>query len=149
MVLDAAGVHEETRLRGAPQFCRGANRFFGDSRHLRGAARSPLLNVLRDRLEADGVLFDEVVIDPVVLDHEVEDAVEERDIAARLHRKKHVRGACDRRDARIHHDELSTVLARLPDVVCRDRRALGGVRAGDEHDLSIQDWRVPSSARRC
>jgi hypothetical protein len=32
--------------------------------------------VLRDGVEADRVLFDELVIEPVVLDHQVQDAVE-------------------------------------------------------------------------
>ena len=48
-----------------------------------------------------------------------------------LHRQIQIAGAGDRRDARILDDDLRALLARLPDVVGRDRRALGDVRAGD------------------
>ena len=65
------------------------------------------LHVLGDRLEADGVLLDEVVVEPVVLDHQVQDAVEQRDVAARLDRQEQVAGAGDRRDARIDDDDLA------------------------------------------
>ena len=136
MVLDAARVHEEARFRGAPKFRRRANALLRDTRDFRRAARRPLLDVL---VEADGVLLDELVIEPVVLDHEVKDAVEQRHVAAGLHRKEEIRGARDRRDARIDHDDLPAVLARLPDVVRGDRRALRGVRSGDQHDLGVQD----------
>ena len=82
-------------------------------------------------VEADRVLLDELVIEPVVLDHQVQDAVEQRDVAARLDRQEQIAGAGDRRDARIDDDDLRAVLARLPDVVGRDRRALGDVGAAD------------------
>ena len=58
-------------------------------------------------------------------------AGEERRVAARLDRQEQVARARDRRDARVLHDHLRALLARLPDVVRRDRRALGDVRAGD------------------
>ena len=127
-MLDAARVHEEARLRRAPHSAACADRLLRDAGHLGGAPRRPLLHVLGDRFEADRVLLDEVVIEPVVLDHQVQDAVEERDVAARLDRQEEVAGARDRRDARIDDDDLRAVLARLPDVVRRDRRALGDVR---------------------
>src|ERR1051326_1616452 len=139
VVLDAARVHEEARLRRPPQLRRRADRLLRDAGDLGGALRRPLLHVLGDRVEADGVLLDEVVIEPVVLDHQMEDAVEERDVAAGLDREEKVGRARDRRDARVDDDDLAAVLARLPDVVRRDGRALRGIRPGDEHDLGAED----------
>ena len=76
-----------------------------------------------------------VVIEPVVLDHQVQDAGEQRGVAAGLDRQEQVAGAGDRRDARIDDDDLRALLARLPDVVGGDRRALGDVRAADPDHL--------------
>src|SRR5207248_325292 len=42
-------------------------------------------------------------------------------------------------DPRVDDDHLPAVLAGLPDVVRGDRRALRGVRPGDEHDLGLED----------
>ena len=72
-------------------------------------------------------------------DHHVQHAVEDADVAARAHRDEEVGGAGDRRHARIEHDELRAVLARLPEIVGGDRRALGDVRAGDEDHLRLRD----------
>ena len=80
-------------------------------------------------------VVDELVIDPAVLDHQVQHAGEERRVAAGLDRKEQIARARDRRDARVLHDDLRALLARLPDVVGRDRRALGDVRAGDPDHL--------------
>ena len=93
--------------------------------------------MLGDRLEADRVLLNELVIEPIVFDHQVQNAVEERDVAAGLDRQKQIAGAGDRRDARIDDDDLRAVLARLPDVVRGDRRALGDVGAADPDHFAL------------
>ena len=92
VMLDAAGVQQEARRRRAPQLRRLADRALGDARDLGRAPRRPLLDVLGDLLEADGVFLDEGVIEPVVLDHQVEDAVEQGDVAARLDGQEEVAG---------------------------------------------------------
>ena len=89
------------------------------------------LDVLGDLVEADRVLADEVVIEPVVLDHQVQDAVEQGDVAARFDGQEQVAGPRQRRDARIDDDDLGAVLARLPDVMGGDRGAFGDVGAAD------------------
>jgi hypothetical protein len=90
-------------------------------------------------IEAGGVVFDEVVVEPVVLDHQVEDAVEQRDVTPRLDGQKNVGRPGDRRDPRILNDDLAAGLARLPDVIRRDRRALGRVRPGDPDGFGAED----------
>ena len=55
-----------------------------------------------------------------------------------LDRQEQVAGARDRRDARVDDDDLRARLARLPDVVGGDRRALGDVRAGDPDHLGAE-----------
>ena len=55
------------------------------------------------------------------------------------HRDEEIRRAGDRRHPRIEHDQPGAVLPRLPQVVGRDRRALGDVRAGDEDDFRFRD----------
>ena len=92
-------------------------RALGDAGHLGRPRAASSRRRLGDRVEADGVRVDEVVIEPVVLDHQVQDAVEQRDVAAGLDRQEQVAGAGDRRDARIDDDDLRAVLAGLPDVV--------------------------------
>ena len=99
-----------------------------------------------DLLPAGGVRGDEVAVDPAALDHDVQHAVEDADVAARAHRDEQIGSARDRRHARIEHDELRAVLARLPEIVGGDRRALGDVRAGDQNHLRLAecrstDWR--------
>ena len=96
VVLDAAGVHQEAGLARCPT-----------TRPPGGSSRSAMpvtsavrrgvqsLDVLGDLLETDGVRGDEVVIEPVVLDHQVQDAVEQRDVAAGLDRQEQVAGAGD------------------------------------------------------
>ena len=79
------------------------------------------------------------VIEPVVLDHQMQDAVEERGVAARLDRQEQVAGPRDRRDARIDDDDLGALLAGLPDVVGRDRRALGDVGAAHQDHVGAED----------
>ena len=90
--------------------------------------------------------LDERMIEPVVLDHQVQNAVEQRRIASRLDRQEQVAGPRDRRDARIDDDDFRAVLARLPDIVGGDRRALGDVGAADQDrrrrpGCRSKDWR--------
>jgi hypothetical protein len=54
----------------------------------------------------------------------MKNAVEERHVAARLDRQKKIAGASNRRNARIDDNDLRTELARLPDIVGSNRRAL-------------------------
>ncbi len=120
--------------------------FRGADDHRRGHAcdrRRVLRRVARDerldRVPAGRVRGDEVAVDPAALDHHVEHPVEDADVTARAHRDEEIGGAGDRRHARIEHDDLRAVLPRLPEVVGRDRRALGDVRAGDEDHLRLRD----------
>ena len=60
-----------------------------------------------------------------------------------------IAGARHRRDARVLDDDLRALLARLPDVVGRDRRALGDVRARRPRSPRLPtcrttDWSVRS-----
>ena len=80
----------------------------------RRAARRPLANMLGHGRRTRRVwLVDELVIEPVVLDHQMQDAVEQRHVAARLDRQEQIAGARDRRDARIDDDDLRA-RARAP-----------------------------------
>ncbi len=111
----------------------------GDARHFRRAPRRPVVDMLGDLLETRGVRGDEIVVEPVVLDHQVQDAIEQRDVAAGLDRQEQVAGASDGRDARIDDDDARPVLAGLPHVVRRDRGALGDIGAADPHDLGAEN----------
>ena len=139
-MLDAARVQQEARLRPCPT-----------TPPLDGSSRSamPVTSAVRRGVQSwtCSATFskptvcsrDEIVIEPVVLDHQVQDAVEQRDVAAGLDGQEQIAGAGDRRDARIDDDDLRAVLAGLPDVVGRDRRALGDVGAADPDDLGGQN----------
>ena len=101
--------------------------------------RRPFSDVLCDCFEADCVFLDKVVIKPAVLDHQVKDAVEQSNVAARLDRQKEIAGSRDWCDARINDDDLCPVLASLPDVVRCNGRALRDVRPADPNNFRFQD----------
>ena len=86
-----------------------------------------------------GVGRDELAIDPALRDHHVQHAVEDADVAARPHGNEQVGRSRDRRHARVDDDQPPAILAGLPEVVGRDRRALGDVRAGDENHRRLRD----------
>ena len=77
------------------------------------------------------------MVQPIVLDHQVQNAVEERDIAPWLNGQKQITGAGNRRNARIDDDDLRAVFSRLPDVVRSDRRALSDVGSTDPDHLAL------------
>ena len=110
-----------------------ADRALGHAGDLGGRARaSTACSTRRPASKPTVCCVDEVAIDPVVLDHQV--AARRRRAPRRgpgLTGRIQIARARDRRDARILDDDLRALLARLPDVVRRDRRALGDVRAGD------------------
>jgi hypothetical protein len=139
VMFDAARMHQETCLRGAPPLGGLADRFFRDAGHLSRARGRPFLHRRSNLVKADGGVVDEIVVEPIVFDHQMQNAVEERDIAPGLDRQKEIARARDRRDARINDDDLRAVLARLPHVVGRDRRAFADVRAADPHDLRAEN----------
>ncbi len=71
------------------------------------------------------------MIEPVALDHDLQHAGEERGVTSWLHRQVQVAGPGRGRYPRILDDDLRALLARLPDVVRRDRRTLGDVGTRD------------------
>ena len=121
VVLDAAGVQEEARRRRAPQLRRPPDGALGDPRHLGGAARRPVADLLRHLVETDGVLADEIVVEPVVFDHQVQDAVEQGDVAAGFHGEVEIAVRHGGGDARIDHDDFGRRTRALPDVMRRYR----------------------------
>ena len=135
MVLDAARVEQETGAGGSPELRRLPDQAFGYAGHVRGPRRIPFATVRLYLIEADGVRVDERAIDPAVFDHQVQHAGKQRGIAPRLDREVQVARPRQRRDAWILHDDPGAQLARLPDVVGRNRRALRDVRARDPDHL--------------
>ncbi len=139
VVLDAAGMQQETGWRRAPHLGGADDHLRRHAGNPGGILRRVLLHRLGKRLEAGGVLRDEVAVDPAALDHDVQHAVEDADVAAGAHRNEQVGIASDRRHARIEDDQLAAVLARLPQVVGGDGSALGDVRARGQDDLRFGD----------
>ena len=68
-----------------------------------------------------------LVIEPVVFDHQVQNAVEQSDVAAGLDRKEQVAGAGQWSDPRIDDNDVRAVLAGLPYVVGGDGGAFGDI----------------------
>ena len=79
------------------------------------------------------------MVEPVVLNHQVQNAVEERHVTARFDGQKQITGAGDRRETWIDHDDLGAMLARLPDVIRGDGRALGDVGPTDPDNLGLEN----------
>ena len=139
VVLDAAGVEQEARVGRPPHLGGAHDHRRGHARDRRRVFRRVAFDDRLDGVPAGGMRGDELAVDPAALDHHVEHAVEHADVAAGAHRDEEIGGARDRRHARIEHDQLRAVLPRLPEVVGRDRRALGDVRARDEDHLRLRD----------
>ena len=135
VMLDATRVEQKARARGAPPLGRLRDGALGHAGDLRRPRQRPLPAVVGDLVETGRVGLDERAVDPVALDHDLEDAGKQRRVPARLDGQVQVARARHRRDARVLHDDLRALLAGLPDVVGRDRRALRDVRTGDPDDL--------------
>src|SRR5690606_16559498 len=116
VMLQPSGVHQEAGLGLSPPFRRLLNGLLGDASDFGGALEGPLIDLSRDRLEAHGVLLDELVIEPVVLDHEPQDPVEQGRVPTRLYGHVKIAGAGDGGDARIDDDDLRAMITGLPDV---------------------------------
>jgi hypothetical protein len=99
--------------------------------------------VVADRLgrllETLGVGLDEVVVDPVALDQDVQHGAEQRRVGAGPQAEEQVGRPGGGGNARVGDDELGAVVAGPPQVAGGDGRALGDVRADDEHDLGAGD----------
>ena len=114
-------------------------------------SRRPIAHGLAHRIEAGrvGVAMYSVIRQAVADDH-VQHRQEQRQVGAGPHRQIKVRVARDRRHARIDDDQLPAALAALPQIVRRDRRAFGRVRAGDHDHVGFrQDPSRDSSHGRC
>ena len=107
VVLDAAGMQQETGRRGPPEFGGLDDHFRRNARDLRRVLRRVLLHGFQHGFETGGVLRDELAIDPAALDHDVQHAVEHADVAARAHRDEQVSVARNGRHARIENDQLA------------------------------------------
>ena len=115
------------------------NRALADAGHFRRAARRPLRDFFGHILKTDGVIVDEIMIEPIVFDHQMQHAVEQGDVAARLDRQEQIAGARNRRDARVNHDDFRALFARLPHIIGRNRRALGDVGAANPHHFGFMN----------
>src|SRR4030095_13327885 len=93
----------------------------GNPRHIGGPRERPVATILRDLLETRRVVPDELVIEPAPLDHDLEHAGKERRVTARFHWQIEIACPRDGRNPRVLDDDLGALLARLPDVICRNR----------------------------
>ena len=139
VVLDSARMKQEASLRRAPHL----RRFNDERRRHAGDLRAVVGRVLLDyflyRLPPRSVLGDEGAVDPATADHHVQHCVEHADVATGLDRDEEIDRAGDGREPRVEHDDLRTVLARLPDIIGGDRRAFRHVRARDEQHFRLGD----------
>ena len=76
-----------------------------------------------------------------VAQNDVQQSHVQSQVRAGPHGKIHVGIAADRRHARIDDDEFSAAIAAAPQIVRRDRRALGDIRARHENDLRFENVR--------
>src|SRR5262245_25952466 len=136
MVFDATRVEEEAGAGGAPPLGRLPDRPLGHTSYFGGCGSGPGPAVLFNLLKLERELIDEFVVEPVVLNHLLQHTGEQCRIAPRLHREKEIARPSDGRDPWILHDDFCSLLARLPDVVGRDRRAFRDVRTGDPDHVS-------------
>ena len=129
LVFDAARVQQKTGLRRPPPLRRLQNFLLRNARGALGPIEVVGLHGFLGFLETARVVGDELVVEPVVLDELMQDRTVERGIAARTDRQMQISGAGDRREARIDHDELGAVVARLPDPMRQRRESFADVGA--------------------
>src|SRR3954469_7303291 len=101
MMFDAARMKEKTAIGSPPPFRGLAERALGDAAYLRGFCGRPLLAVLGDLFEPDGLLVDKVAIDPAILDHEVQHTSEDRGVASGFYGQEQIARARDGCDPRV------------------------------------------------
>jgi hypothetical protein len=101
------------------------------------------------RLEAGGVRGDVAGIDQAFVDHDVEHAVEQGDVAARLDRQVEVGDLGAFRTAGIGDDDLQFRIGRprILDAAEEDRVRHRRVGAGDEDEPGLPDVRVAARRR--
>ena len=139
VVLDAAGVLRDGAL-GLAEPVRSP--LYGVRRHARApgdCARVIRFHRFGHGLESGGVKGNELtVFEPVAQDH-VQHTHEEQKIGSRAHRQIEIGLAADRRQARIHHDQMPSVVLEAPDVIRGDGRALTDIGPGNQQDLCFGD----------
>ena len=111
----------------------------GDLGHSLGRV---LADRLSQRLETGRVALDVVAIDEVVLDHEVNEAVDEREIGARAHRQMEVGHHRRLRDPRIDDDERGAGIGA--EAPAENRVVLRDVRADQQNDVGALEILVGS-----
>ena len=139
VVLDPASVQEKAGARRTPHLGRTDDERRGDAGDLGGRLRRVLLDRFLYRVPAGRVGGEKGAIDPPAFDHHVQHSVEDGDVSSGPNGDEKVSRAGDGRHPRVDQDEARAVLARPPEVVGGDGRALADVRAGDQHDLGLRD----------
>ena len=94
---------------------------------------------LPHRLKALRVLCNKGVIDPATRYADVQQAVHEGTVASGTHGQQKVSGARDRRHAWINDNDSGAVVARPPDIVSEDGKALANVDPGQDETLCQRD----------
>src|SRR3954453_17898608 len=105
-MFNPADIKQKTALCRSPQLGGLAERALGDAAYLRGFCGRPLLAVLGDLFEPDGLLVDKVAIDPAILDHEVQHTSEDRGVASGFYGPEQIARARDGCDPRVLDDHL-------------------------------------------
>src|SRR6185503_10868156 len=114
VMFDTTCVEQEARFGLSPPLRGLLDCALRNARYLGSAPGRPLFHVFNDVFESDRLIVYESVVEPIVFDHQVEDAVEQRNVTPGLDRKKQITRASDWRDPRIDDDDLCSVLASLP-----------------------------------
>ena len=133
----AHAPEHDRRLRpciAARDRAQGGGRNAADRRHF---LRREVLDVLGEGLEVGGLRLDVLPVVEPFGDDGVENAVEHRDVGARLE-LQHVGGvALERLAARVHDDELGAALGRLLEEGGGHRMVLGRIGTDDDDDVGI------------
>src|SRR5579884_2039190 len=132
MVFDAARMEQEAGLCRPPHLGGLYNERGVHARELPRDLRRVLRHRLLDRLKAGRVVVNELLVYPAPRDDNVQNAVHQGRVAAGTYRKMQVGGAGQRGYAWVNHDQFRAPVARPPDIIGRDRGALGHVGPGHQ-----------------
>ena len=135
VLRDAHAPEDDGRLRtriAARHRAQGLRRDAADRRHL---LRRELLDLLGKGFEIRGLCLDILPVVEALADDCIENAIEHRDVGARLELQHMRRMALERLPARIHHNELRTALGRLLEERRRYGMVLGRICPDNNDDV--------------
>jgi hypothetical protein len=145
-VVDAHRPREHAALGGADQRCGVEHRRHVDARLFGRAFDRPRVEVHEQFVETVDAVAHGLDVDAAAVEQRAQQAVQQCDITAWLHRQVAVGDHRRLRDAGVDDDDRAALALAAQDARCEQRVVVGHVRTPQEHDVGLLE--VVVAARR-